>query len=67
MIFFAVAAPTPGRSSRSFALALFRSTFVPLACPLEPELARALAANVNAAIVKDIATILKVFFTVPPE
>ena len=69
MIFLAVAAPTPGRSSRSFSLALFRSTFafVPLACPPELELASALTANANAAIVKNIATILKVLFTVPPE
>jgi len=66
MIFLAVAAPTPGRSSRSFSLALFRSTFVPLACPPDPELASALTANTNAAIVKNIATILNVFLTVPP-
>lgn len=60
MIFLAVAAPTPGRVSRSFSLALFRSTFafVPLACPLDPELASALIANANAAIVNNIAIIL---------
>jgi hypothetical protein len=67
MIFWAVAAPTPGRASRSFSLALFRSTFVPLACPPDPELASALTPNANAAIVKHIATILKAFLTVPPE
>ena len=67
MIFFAVAAPTPGRSSRSLALALFRSTFVPLAWPPELELGSALTADANAAIVKNIATNLKVLFTVPPE
>jgi hypothetical protein len=67
MIFLAVAAPTPGRVSRSFSLALFRSTFAPLACPPEPELARALAANTNAAIVKNIAIIFKALLTVPPE
>jgi hypothetical protein len=66
MIFLAVAAPTPGRSSRSFSLALFRSTFVPLACPPNPELASALAENANAPIVKNIAMILNVFLTVPP-
>jgi hypothetical protein len=65
MIFLAVAAPTPGRVSRSFSLALFRSTFAPLACPAEPELARALTAN--ATIVKNIATIFKALLTVPPE
>jgi hypothetical protein len=31
MIFFAVAAPTPGKLSKSCSLALFRSTFAPLA------------------------------------
>lgn len=67
MIFLAVAAPTPGRSSRSFSLALFTSTFAPLACPGSPEFTSALAANATAAIVKNIATILKVLFTVPPE
>jgi hypothetical protein len=60
MIFLAVAAPIPGRVSRSFSLALFKSTLalVPLACPPDPELASALIANANAAIVKNIATIL---------
>jgi len=67
MIFLAVAAPTPGRSSRSFSLALFRSTFALLACPADPELACALMAKANAPIVKNIATILKVLITVPPE
>ena len=67
MIFLAVAAPTPGRVSRSFSLALFRSTFAPFACPPEPELARALAANANAAIVKNVATIFKALLTVPPD
>lgn len=69
MIFLAVAAPTPGRVSNSCSLALFRSTFafVPLACLPDAELASALTANANAAIVKNIATILKVFLTVPPE
>lgn len=67
MIFLAVAAPTPGRSSRSFALALFRSTFVPLACAPGIDLANALTPNENAAIVKNIATSFKVLFTFPPE
>ena len=67
IIFLAVAAPTPGRFSRSFSLALFRSTFAPVACPLVPLLASALTPNANAAIVKTIATNWKAFLTVPPE
>lgn len=67
MIFLAVAAPTPGRVSKSFSLALFKSTFVALACPLAAKLASALTPNANAAIAKNIATILNVFLTVPPE
>ena len=67
MIFLAVAAPTPGRSSRSLALALFRSTLVPLACPPEAEFAKAGTPKANAAIVKNIASNLKVLLTIPPE
>ncbi len=67
MIFLAVAAPTPGRSSSSFSLALLRSTFDPLDCPDEIGLADAFTPNAKAAIVKNIATIFKVLFTVPPE
>jgi hypothetical protein len=37
MIFLAVASPTPGRVSRSFALALFKSTFAVDALDWLPE------------------------------
>lgn len=68
IIFLAVAAPTPGRLSNSCSLALFRSTFafVLLDCVPAPERAHVCIPSANAAIVKDIPTILYIFLIVPP-
>jgi hypothetical protein len=69
IIFLAVAAPTPGKLSNSCSLALFRSTFafVLLDCLLASELDRACIPSANAAIVKDIPTILYILLMVPPK
>lgn len=55
IIFFAVAAPTPGKLSRSCSLALFRSTFVfALACFSDPARTGAVITSASTTIAKNI-------------
>lgn len=66
MIFLAVAGPTPGRVSRSFSLALFKSIFSPLGdCRAEPAGTGAFRANPSAMSVKNVPISLVTLLLVP--
>jgi hypothetical protein len=69
MIFFAVAVPTPGKVSRSFSLALFKSIFASelFAWPPAPSLGCACAANEKAKIISKMPTGLRILFMVFAE
>jgi hypothetical protein len=57
MIFLAVAAPTPGKLSKSFSLALFRSIFAS-PCGLGGDPASVRSPKPNTAMMKSVPTIL---------